>query len=52
MKKRSFVALFVIVSVLLLFVASIPAQAQEKTMKLRLSTMWPTQHPLTRLFAD
>lgn len=52
MKKRSFVALFVLVSVLLLFVASIPAQAQEKAMKLRLSTMWPTQHPLTRLFAD
>lgn len=52
MKRRSFVALFVLVSVLLLFVASIPAQAQEKAMKLRLSTMWPTQHPLTRLFAD
>lgn len=52
MKKRSFVALFVLVTVFLFFLTSIPAQAQEKTMKLRLSTMWPTQHPLTRLFAD
>jgi len=52
MKKRSFIALFVLVTVFLFFLTSIPAQAQEKTMKLRLSTMWPTQHPLTRLFAD
>jgi len=52
MKKRSYVVLFVLVTVFLFFLASIPAQAQEKTMKLRLSTMWPTQHPLTRLFAD
>lgn len=52
MKKRSYVALFVLVTVFLFFLTSIPAQAQEKTMKLRLSTMWPTQHPLTRLFAD
>jgi len=52
MKKRSLVALFVLVTVFLFFATSIPAQAQEKTMKLRLSTMWPTQHPLTRLFAD
>ncbi len=26
------------------------AQAQEKAMKLRLSTMWPPQHPFTRMF--
>lgn len=52
MKKRSFVSLFVLLTVFLFFLTSIPAQAQEKTMKLRLSTMWPTQHPLTRLFAD
>jgi len=52
MKKRSFFVLLVFVTVFLFFLTSIPAQAQEKTMKLRLSTMWPTQHPLTRLFAD
>jgi TRAP-type C4-dicarboxylate transport system substrate-binding protein len=28
------------------------AQAQEKAMKLRLSTFWPPQHPLTKLFAE
>jgi TRAP-type C4-dicarboxylate transport system substrate-binding protein len=52
MKKRSFFVLLVFVTVFLFFLTSIPAQAQEKAMKLRLSTMWPTQHPLTRLFAD
>jgi len=52
MKKRSFFVLLVFVTVFLFFLTSIPVQAQEKAMKLRLSTMWPAQHPLTRLFAD
>jgi len=52
MKKRSFFVLLVFVTVFLFFLTSIPAQAQEKAMKLRLSSMWPAQHPLTKLFAD
>ena len=52
MKKRSVIALFVLVSVFLFFSTSIPAQAQEKTMKLRLSVQWPAQHPHTKLFTE
>ncbi|MGB4223889.1 MAG: TRAP transporter substrate-binding protein [Syntrophorhabdus sp.] len=52
MKKSTFFALFVFTIIFLFFLTSIPAQAQEKAMKLRLSTIWPTQHPLTKLFAD
>ena len=52
MKKRSAIAVFVLVAVFLFFVTSIPAQAQEKTMKLRLSVQWPAQHPHTKLFAE
>lgn len=29
---------------------SSPARAEEKAMKLRLSTMWPPQHPFSKLF--
>jgi TRAP-type C4-dicarboxylate transport system substrate-binding protein len=50
MKKRSVIALLVLVSVFLFFLTSIPVHAQEKAMKLRLSSMWPAQHPLTKTF--
>jgi TRAP-type C4-dicarboxylate transport system substrate-binding protein len=50
MKKRFVVTLLVFLMVFLFFLTSIPAQAQEKTMKLRLSTMWPPQHPHSVLF--
>jgi TRAP-type transport system periplasmic protein len=50
MKKRSVIALSVVLMVSLFFLTSVPAQAQEKTMKLRLSSMWPPQHPLTKAF--
>ncbi len=49
MKKKLFCLLLVIG---FLGVALVPlaAQAQEKAMKLRLSVMWPPQHPFTKLF--
>jgi TRAP-type C4-dicarboxylate transport system substrate-binding protein len=49
MKKRSVIALFVLLTVSLFFLTSIPAQAQEKAMKLRLSVQWPPQHPITKM---
>ena len=48
MKKRSVVTWFVLLSVSLFFLTLIPAHAQEKTMKLRLSLQWPPQHPITK----
>jgi TRAP-type transport system periplasmic protein len=50
MQKRLFVMLSVLLVVALFCLCSIPAQAQEKTMKLRLSVQWPPQHPLTKTF--
>ena len=50
MKKRSVVALLVLLTVFLFFVTTVPVHAQEKTMKLRLSVMWPPQHPWTKMF--
>jgi TRAP-type transport system periplasmic protein len=50
MKKRSVVTLLVFLTVFLFFLTSIPAHAQEKAMKLRLSSMWPPQHPLTKAY--
>src|SRR5512139_399287 len=50
MKRRSVVLWLVLLTVSLFFLTSIPAQAQEKAMKLRLSVMWPPQHPWTKTF--
>jgi TRAP-type C4-dicarboxylate transport system substrate-binding protein len=52
MKKRLGITLLVLLTLFLFFVTSIPLHAQEKVMKLRLSTMWPPQHPLTLLFTE
>ncbi|MCX8021347.1 MAG: TRAP transporter substrate-binding protein [Syntrophorhabdaceae bacterium] len=49
--KRGYVLIgIVMVVALTLSLASTLAFAQEKTMKLRLSVMWPPQHPHTKLF--
>ncbi|MCX5811584.1 MAG: TRAP transporter substrate-binding protein [Proteobacteria bacterium] len=50
MKKGSVITLLVFLMVFLFFLTSIPAHAQEKVMKLRLSTMWPPTHPHSVLF--
>jgi len=50
MKKFLFVLCCVLVAAWTLSVTAVPAQAQEKAMKLRLSVMWPPQHALTKLF--
>jgi TRAP-type transport system periplasmic protein len=51
--KRFFGIMSIVVFVAFVFcMMSIPVQAQEKTMKLRLSTMWPAQHPLSVLFGE
>ena len=50
MKKRVVFTWLVLLAVSLFFLTSIPVQAQEKTMKLRLSVMWPPQHPWTKTF--
>ena len=39
-----------ILAVAVFFVTANPLHAQEKAMKLRLSVMWPPQHPLTKTF--
>jgi TRAP-type transport system periplasmic protein len=50
MKRRSGVTWLVLLAVFLFFLSSVPVHAQEKTMKLRLSVMWPPQHPWTKTF--
>ena len=52
MKKNSFFQVFVASIVLLSFFAAGPLFAQEKAMKLRLSVLWPAQHPITKLLGD
>jgi len=52
MRKRSVVTWLVLVTVSLFLLASIPVHAQEKAMKLRLSTFWPPQHPFTKLLGE
>jgi TRAP-type transport system periplasmic protein len=48
--RRSFGLISIVLfAVLVVCVISVPAQAQ---MKLRLSTMWPAQHPMSVLFGD
>ena len=49
--KRCFSIISIVLFVAFVFcVISVPVQAQEKTMKLRISSMWPAQHPLTKAF--
>jgi TRAP-type C4-dicarboxylate transport system substrate-binding protein len=50
MKKNGLVPVFVASIVLLCFFMAGPLFAQEKAMKLRLSTMWPPTHPHSKLF--
>ena len=50
MKRFVFVLCCVLLAAWTLSVTAVPAQAQEKAMKLRLSVMWPPQHALTKLF--
>ncbi len=50
MKRRSVVTGLVVLTVSLFFLTSIPVHAQEKAMKLRLSVMWPPQHPWTKTY--
>ena len=52
MKKRSVVTWLVLLTVSLFLLTSIPVHAQEKAMKLRLSTFWPPQHPFTKLLGE
>jgi TRAP-type C4-dicarboxylate transport system substrate-binding protein len=49
--RRSFGIIGIVLVVAFVFcaISAVPAQAQ---MKLRLSTMWPAQHPLSVLFGD
>jgi len=42
----------VLLAVSLLFLTSIPVYAQEKALKLRLSTFWPPQHPFTKMLGE
>jgi TRAP-type C4-dicarboxylate transport system substrate-binding protein len=50
MKKFLLVLCCVLLAAWALSVSAVPAQAQEKVMKLRLSSIWPPQHPMTKLF--
>jgi len=43
-------ACIIILAVVAFLVTSVPLQAAEKAMKLRISSMWPPQHPLTKTF--
>ena len=52
MRKKSVVTWLVLLTVSLFFLTSIPVHAQEKAMKLRLSTFWPPQHPFTKLLGE
>jgi TRAP-type C4-dicarboxylate transport system substrate-binding protein len=42
----------VVFAVVMVFFLSTSALAQEKAMKLRLSSIWPPQHPFTKMFAE
>jgi len=50
MKRITFGLICVVAAVFVLSLFSPAAQAQEKTQKLRLSVMWPPQHPWTKMF--
>jgi TRAP-type transport system periplasmic protein len=48
--KRTTLFVCLVLSFFVLSLVASPVQAQEKVMKLRLSVMWPPQHPLTKTF--
>jgi TRAP-type transport system periplasmic protein len=50
MKKVAVSVVCFVVAVFALCLFAPTAQAQEKAMKLRLSVMWPPQHPWTKMF--
>jgi TRAP-type C4-dicarboxylate transport system substrate-binding protein len=52
MRKKSLIQVFVASIILLFFFTAGPLFAQDKAMKLRLSVMWPTQHPITKLIGE
>ncbi len=52
MGKKSVFLWLVVLTVSLFFLTSIPVHAQEKAMKLRLSTFWPPQHPFTKMLGE
>ncbi len=52
MRRRSVVTWLVLLTVSLFLLTSIPVHAQDKAMKLRLSTFWPPQHPFTKLLGE
>jgi len=52
MKKRFVVTWLVLLTVSLVFLTSIPVHAQEKVMKLRLSAIWPPQHPFSQMLVS
>jgi TRAP-type transport system periplasmic protein len=47
---KKFVFLCFVLSCFLFVSVAAPLHAEEKSMKLRLSSMWPPQHPLTKTF--
>ena len=49
MKKKLF-CVWLVLGFFAFALAPLAVQAQEKTMKLRLSVMWPPQHPWTKTF--
>ena len=50
--KKKLVCVCLMLCFLAFAVSPLVSQAQEKTMKLRLSVMWPPQHPMTKLFTE
>jgi TRAP-type transport system periplasmic protein len=50
--KRTLVFVCMVLGFFALSLVPLTAQAQEKAMKLRLSSMWPPMHPLTKTFGD
>jgi TRAP-type C4-dicarboxylate transport system substrate-binding protein len=52
MRKNSFTRIFVATMVLLFFVFAGSLYAEEKAMKLRLSSIWPAQHPFSVMFGE
>jgi TRAP-type C4-dicarboxylate transport system substrate-binding protein len=48
--KKKLLCVLLVLGFFVFVLAPLAAQAQEKTMKLRLSVMWPPQHPFTKLF--
>jgi TRAP-type transport system periplasmic protein len=48
--KKKLLCVLLVLGFFAFVLAPLAAQAQEKTMKLRLSVMWPPQHPWTKTF--